>query len=268
MQAAVPAAPATPRVDLRYDLWIDVPVTVGLAAGELVWLAVRNDALPARCVLCEGERPGEVNAVDDWFRTALKRPDPKPARVVSDVVGFGVAPAAAVGLGALVAAADDRLDEAPTNTLLLAETLMVTLVLDDVLKSTLRRERPYAHALDPDAKTTTIEDSRDAILSFPSGHTSTAFALAAAGGTLATMRGYRFAPLVWITGAFLGVATGYARIAADQHYFTDVVSGAAIGTLTGIAVPRLFHSPREKFRPVVGSTAVPGGRVVTVGVSF
>jgi membrane-associated phospholipid phosphatase len=67
------------------------------------------------------------------------------------------------------------------------------------------------------------------------------FGLAAASGVVASRRNYRLAPLVWGVGLTLALATGYARIAADRHYFTDVLGGAAIGTLVGGGVPFLLH---------------------------
>lgn len=79
-QAARAAEPATERVELRHDLRLDVPITLPLAGGLVGWTLVKNDVLGRECTWCDGER-GEVNALDDFFRTALRRPDPEPARV-------------------------------------------------------------------------------------------------------------------------------------------------------------------------------------------
>lgn len=267
----------TPRVSLRHDLWIDIPVTVALAAGAFTWSSVSNSVLPHECRWCDGQ-PGEVNAVDDFFRTAFVRQDVTPAKTMSDVMGYGVAPLAAVGFTALAAGADGRLDEAPLDTLLIAEATSTSLALTEMFKSVFQRERPYVHfTTDPDAHAVLTSQS-DTLVSFPSGHTSTTFALAASAGTIATMRGYRLAPLVWIAGGLLGLTTGYLRMAADRHYFTDVVAGAALGTGVGIAVPLVFHRPVEGEAPAsasnwlrhatISTSPVPGGRLVSLGWGF
>jgi membrane-associated phospholipid phosphatase len=77
-------------------------------------------------------------------------------------------------------------------------------------------ERPFVHVLPPAQKGRTAQPD-DNNLSFSSGHTTATFALAAAAGTVATMRGYRWAPLTWIVGGALALGTGYLRIAADRH---------------------------------------------------
>jgi len=83
--------------------------------------------------------------------------------------------------------------------------------------------------------------SRDANLSFPSGHTALGFSLATAAGTVATLRGYRHAPYVWGAGMAVAAFTGYLRLAADKHYASDVLVGALVGSLVGWAVPYLLH---------------------------
>ena len=45
----------------------------------------------------------------------------------------------------------------------------------------------------------------------------------------------------------MGATTGYLRIAANQHYFTDVLTGAVVGTGVGLAVPYTLH--RRAVRP-------------------
>jgi membrane-associated phospholipid phosphatase len=265
----------TPRVALRHDLAADLAVTGGVFAAWVGWRLVRPDVLPTSCRLCDGDGPDDVNAVDRAFRSALRRPDPQPAITASHVMS-GAAPLTAVGLGAAASAADGRLDEAPLNTLLLAEATVIAVAVNEVLKSTLGRARPRVHALDEDERREALgEDS--ALVSMPSLHTASAFALAASSGAIATMRGYRLAPLVWLGTGLLAFATGYFRMAADEHYFTDVLAGAGVGVSVGLAVPLLFHGPLRLPRTAatrwlegasLGSSEVRGGHVAHLRWGF
>ena len=109
----------------------------------------------------------------------------------------------------------------------------------------------------------------DGNLSFFSGHTSFAFSLAVASGTVASMRGYRAAPAVWGVGLGAAAVTGYLRIAADRHYATDVMTGALVGSALGFAVPYLLHrrgrETREPPRLQFGVAPVAGGSVASLG---
>jgi membrane-associated phospholipid phosphatase len=40
--------------------------------------------------------------------------------------------------------------------------------------------------------------------------------------------------VVWATGLTLASTVGYLRIAADKHYFSDVVTAAIIGSIVGV----------------------------------
>ena len=42
---------------------------------------------------------------------------------------------------------------------------------------------------------------------------------------------------VWASGLTLATSTGVLRIAADEHYLTDVVAGAAAGARRGLPDP-------------------------------
>lgn len=104
--------------------------------------------------------------------------------------------------------------------------------------------------------------------SFPSGHASSAFAFATAVG--GEMPGLRF-PLALLAG---GVA--YSRVHNGVHYPSDVLSGAALGSVIGsgigrIGTPRLDHGskavqggvpegPRPRPRDVVLVTSPSAGR--------
>jgi len=99
--------------------------------------------------------------------------------------------------------------------------------------------------------------------SFYSGHTSAAFAVAVSLATRASLRGDRDAWVAWAAGLPLAAATGYLRIAADRHYLSDVLAGAGAGTLFGVLVPRLLHSPGAASAPQPGAqlrTLIFGGR--------
>lgn len=270
------SGPVTPAVALRHDVWVDAAAT-GILAGSLVaWSFAKSDALSSACVICDGAAPGKVNALDDLFRSAFRRRDGAAASTAGDIVAYGVGPALGLALTVGAAVADGRGDEAPLNSLLVLESSLAAVAVDEAVGGLLRRERPRVHALDGDAKSASLADS-DAASSFPSGHTSSIMAITAATATIATLRGYRLAPLVWIVGTTVGLTSTYLQLAADKSYFTDHLAGAAIGIGVGVLVPVLFHRrvqarPSAALRWVEGATltssTVPGGRVVGLGWAF
>ncbi len=67
--------------------------------------------------------------------------------------------------------------------------------------------------------------------SFPSGHTSVAFQSAA---FIHKRYGFRYAVPMYVAAAVVG----YTRIKAKRHYISDVIAGAALGTLIGYTIPR------------------------------
>ncbi len=267
--------PVTPRVQLRHDLRIDIPATGTLIGAWLTWAALREEIVGTRCRWCDGE-PGEINSVDGWFRDAFRRPQGEAASVYSHILAYGVGPAALGGLNIAAAISDRRTDEVSLNVLLATEGTFAALVVTDGLKTLIARERPEEHAItDEDERRATLEKA-ESLLSFPSGHTTAVFAMTAASGTIASMRGYRIAPAIWIAGVTLGIATAYARIAADRHYFTDTVAGAAVGLMVGGGVPYLFHRPRTDTSPVarfmqgarIGTARIPNGHMLNVMWAF
>ena len=262
--------PATPRQRLRINLPIDLTVSGVLTASLVTWaVAVKPNLRAPHCTICDGA-PGTVNGLDRFFRDAFVRPSSSPVGVVSDVFGYGIGPGAAIALGIAVPAHDGRISEAPENLLLVTEATLTYAVLQQGLTTLLPRERPAVHA-DTSANRESTLQRHSSLESFPGGHNGLSFAVAAAGGTVATLRGYRLAPLVWIVGGTIGLATTYLRMAADRHYFTDLTAGAALGIGTGIAVPLIFHGRAGETQGVatrwlrgtmVSVTEIPGGQVV------
>lgn len=268
--------PLTPRVRLRYDLLVDGIATGVMAAALVTWTVAKPETSTATCVICDGDVAGRANAVDDLFRDSLRRRDGTAAHTASDVLGYAGGPVLGAALTFGVAAADRRVDEAPVNALLVAEASLAAVLVNEGLTSVLRRERPAVHALEGEEKAAAVEE-RDGLDSFPGGHTASIMAITASTATVATLRGYRLAPLVWMAGTMLGITSSYLRIAADQGYLTDELAGAFVGLGLGAGIPLLFHgragepssaASRWLRGATVTSRTVPGGRVVGLGWAF
>ena len=249
--------------ELRYDLRIDLPVT-GLAISWLLGSELAKADLAAMpCRWCDRRNDGtdSVNGFDSTVRDALRWHNTGSADALSSVGAYGLAPIVAFGGLALAGAHDEALSRWPVDALVVTEAVALATSVNQVVKFSFGRERPFVHVLPNADKLTTAQPS-DNNTSFYSGHTSLAFSLAVAAGTVATMRGYRWAPYVWASGLLVAGTTGYLRIAGDRHYATDVLAAAAFGSAIGFAVPYLFHRPLGNDGPTVGVTPVPGGAIV------
>ncbi|WP_168210472.1 phosphatase PAP2 family protein [Persicimonas caeni] len=124
-----------------------------------------------------------------------------------------------------------------------AQALGVTFFSTVALKHTIGRQRPPIGACwdDPNASPTCKE--RDT-LSFPSGHTSMAFA----GAGLVCLNHEVLSPLgggwdraACYTALSAATATGVLRMVANKHYLTDVVAGAALGLTAGYLLPKWLY---------------------------
>ena len=89
--------------------------------------------------------------------------------------------------------------------------------------------------------------------SFPSGHASTSFATAM---VLQEHFGWK----VGVPAFALAAYTGASRVAANQHWASDVVFGAAVGMASGRTVTIHLRDTRVSLAPL----AVPGGGGVLV----
>lgn len=134
------------------------------------------------------------------------------------------------------------------------EAVAMTLMVTQVAKRDFGRTRPlYA-----DGKK---EASSDANASFWSGHAAIGFASAASTCTLQHKGALFDAALTpWICGTLFGAAgaVGVLRMVADQHYLTDVVTGAAIGTIIGYGITGLrawSDDPVLRLTPVATPTS-------------
>jgi len=120
-------------------------------------------------------------------------------------------------------------------------------VITGVVKGIAGRQRPYLNINDPDYFAFGKGFTDGGYTSFPSGHTTAAFAVAAS----VTDETAHLWPKQtwWVATVTYGAAavTGYARIVSNKHWSTDVVTGAAVGTFSGLAVNRWHRAhPNSK----------------------
>jgi membrane-associated phospholipid phosphatase len=229
-------ASSTARADdLRIDLGWDLGLTGGFGTAWILSESLKSYFAPDECRWCE------PNAFDTAARDAFRWSDTAAADATSYVLGFALLPAMTLGLNAASARDEGHAVQGAEDLLIVAEAVALSASLNQLTKFLVGRERPFVHALDPEWKDRTAQPS-DNNLSFFSGHTTLAFAVAVSGATVATLRGYDTAPYLWAIGGLMAVATGWLRVAADRHYLSDVLVGAAVGSLVGWAVPWLHRT--------------------------
>lgn len=238
-----------------HQLRIDVPTTAvitGVTGGA--WIAsealFKRALAPARCRWCDRDAAGNsaLNPLDAWGLN-LRWENTALAARISDVDAFVLLPLAVGASHAWVASRDGAASGLPVDALIVAEAVVITVALTQLTKFVAGRERPFVHALPEDQKPLTAKPT-DNNVSFFSGHTSFAFSLAVAAGTVAELRGYSGRALVWALGIPLASAVPLLRMMADKHYLTDVLLGFAVGSAVGAGVPLLLH-------PRVGAPAIP-----------
>lgn len=140
------------------------------------------------------------------------------------------------------------------------EALVVGEITATTLKAIVGRARPYVGA-GPDDYGFGRGYSNNNFKSFPSGHSVAAFAAAAAVSSETS----RYAPNTrWIVGPLMygGAAlVGASRMYNNQHWASDVIVGAGIGTLAGLKVVRYQHShPGNRIdRWLLAGSLVPNG---------
>lgn len=209
----------------------EVPVELGLGVvfAGLAWEAGRG--VPNHCGWCDAP------AFDLRVRHALLWSKPGRAAIASDFMGAIVLPAAAVITHAAVARGGEGALFAE-DAVVVGESLLAAGLLNQAAKVSIGRARPYARY---GAGPAGPDDNH----SFYSGHASFAFSLVCSSASVADLRGFKGRGWIWAIGLPLAAATGYLRIAGDQHYASDVLVGAAVGGFVGWIWPRLHPHESE-----------------------
>ena len=157
--------------------------------------------------------------------------------------------------------------------LVFAETFAISQGLTFFGKAAFRRPRPYAYWPTEQRPSGPGYESSAAgtFHSMPSGHSSSAWTGAAIGMTEHLLHRpdaswVERAGVGFLGGALAG-ATSALRVAAGQHFPSDVLAGAGVGIASGITVP-LLHRGEKPVPPLSSWLQVMGGALggVMVGI--
>jgi membrane-associated phospholipid phosphatase len=249
---------AEPRQEVRVRLGLDLALTLGVAAPTAAMGLWVEPSLPDNVPM-----PGETADVGKFDSIALGRFD-QNAKIASDIL-LAVTIATPLVYHAIEAGVQRRgysrirgrgfLARYGTDLVILAEAIAINALVTQILKTAVRRPRPY-NFINPDnvpeADRQTLIDAQSgtqADWSFPSGHTSTAFTATTAGAMLLTIellgRSKWAIACAWIGGTGLAATTGVLRVAAGRHYPSDVVTSALLGIGVGLAVPLAHWKPTQ-----------------------
>ena len=120
-------------------------------------------------------------------------------------------------------------DDTLENMQLITESFAATMAVTFIAKNLFDRNRP--------------DQSNNK--SFPSGHTSGSFVVAA---SLQQLYGAR----IGVPAYALAIITGLQRIHADRHWLSDVLAGALLGTLIGNGFAQLKDNESNDFSEPLG----------------
>ena len=213
-----------------------MPVAVAGGLTGFSMHLLQEELVPVR-ERCTSACDAEINALD---ATTIGRYSASAHMAGNVLVASSVAlgPLSAV-FGAWTSEHPDAWQHALEDTVLVGEVLGVSVLVHQVTAFASRRPRSYLFGAAPDE----LKRDADAYLSFYSGHTANAFAVASASSYLFTRRHPESPWIVpmWTFTHSLAVLQGTTRVMAGYHYWSDVLIGALVGSTVGVTIPALYE---------------------------
>jgi membrane-associated phospholipid phosphatase len=243
-------------------------VAIGTSAGSLLVPSPKN--------------PWQrTNQLDEWGRRHISVDDYEAGHWAKDTSDLLLSMNIAFPLlvdSLIVAYWYRRSPEVAGQTALIAvEAMAIASALQGVASAAFGRERPYGRDCGTSIPSELSEcSSNDRYRSFFSGHATMGFAAATVTCTNHAMHdlfGDPAADALACAGTLATAATvATMRVVALKHYLTDVATGAAVGTLTGLGVPWLLHyGPLARVAPEaagVSFTVLPHENGLAIGGVF
>ena len=221
------------KSDYSVDYSIDIPITLTASLIALMPSFVVPNA-PEYMKDSKLDK-NEINSLDSL---TLYNYDKNSAKLSdAGIVGVAVCPL-------LVNLIDNDISSYISQSVIFIETLAVSSALNNIVKYSVSRPRPYIYSDKADEEE---KNNRDAYLSFYSGHSSFAFAGAVSFSVMMTKRvkEFKIKTLIWTTSLFLAGGVAYLRVKAGKHFITDVISGAVIGSSIGYLIPYLHQNDNK-----------------------
>jgi membrane-associated phospholipid phosphatase len=208
----------------------------------------------------------EQNGFDNGIRSALRVSSEGGRQAMgytSDALVYLLIAAPFLNATLVAGVEHERWDVGWRLIVLDAQAILLATTITISIQKAVARERPFVQECrtNPSLKDCSSGGQNQ---SFPSGHTTAAFAAVALEcfhhGYLDTSHTGWGAAVCPLTVA-AAVGTGILRIAADKHWATDIIVGATIGGLVGYAVPALHLLGQEKkdgpvLTPTISGTTV------------
>ncbi|MBP7459842.1 MAG: phosphatase PAP2 family protein [Candidatus Delongbacteria bacterium] len=229
----------SPASDFPYRLnTLDYALLSGGIGSECLALYLDNRHFEISREELAGLSRSDINPLDRW---STRNWDPDFGRI-SDILAGGLL--TTPGAIWLAQSRHRNWRELATYSIMFLETVALTNGLKDLTKALVKRKRPYLYNSDLSEiqRMELIEDDQGNN-SFFSGHTANAFS--ASVFLAVTYRDlYGDNPcgkLIWITGLSAAGATGFCRYHSGNHFPTDILAGAAVGSAIGYAIPALHR---------------------------
>lgn len=239
------------RLEWKWPTFSGYQLGLTIAQGGL---AVASVAIPAQI---NWRSP---NSFDDTVRDALRLKDSEASLYGRDASDIGLVLLLNQQLVDTLFVTwwyHDKGSTALQMALIDVQTVSFSAGLNSMVAGLVGRERPYGRAIcngpiDDEGKTSDCQGN-NRYRSFFSGHTTAAFTLAALTCVhhinLPLYGGGPAEAIPCATSMLLAAGVGLLRVASDQHYFSDILVGAAFGTAVGFGVPYLFHYAHTKDQP-------------------
>ena len=257
-------APAAARADKTeafthdespYELRLDIDIAA-VVLGGVLWggtTLIGNTVPPSYCGTSTTPacNPKNLNAFD---RLALGHSS-QSARTAANIIEFVPLLYLAIDIG------DVGLKHWKTyltDLWVFAEVLGWNGGIQDVVRRAVRRPRPFLYT--PGLYSQSERDAPDAGMSFYSGHTAFAFAIATTAAYTFTLRHPHWWVrwLVWPSLMLVASVEPFLRVYSGDHFPTDVIAGAVAGSAIGLLIPALHRrTARSPSKILTGMRLVP-----------